>query len=787
MCRRSKPWPHVGPVAAADHCMDHDPGTRRTARKGSPRECDGLWDWNLTSNRIHFSPGWVSLVGGQPHEVGNTPEDWFQRVHLEDSDQLRRDIEAVRAEGCDFDLRYRLRHTDGTCRWMRSRGLVVRNDLGEAIRLTGTQSDVTVETVTDPLTGLPNQLLLRERLAQSIDRAHRHSTFHFALLLIDLRRPPDAEGASGATAADPLLNAVARRLETCLRVPEMMPGHRQNDLVARIEGDLLAVLLDGMEDLSHAPVLAERILEKMLSPFTLSGHEVRLTASIGIAVSATGYTQADDALRDARTALHRAHALGGSHREVFDTGILRSAQTDRRLEGDFDAALQRRDFQLVYQPIVSIDTSQIVGFEVLVRWQHPVLGTIPPLDFIPIAEKTGFIVPLGNWILREACLQLGAWQAHLPVAGDLWMSVNLTHAQSRHPDLIDHIGRALRDSALQPRSLVLELTEGTAMDNPAAVTTLLMQLRAMGVRISIDDFGTGYSSLAYLNQFPVDALKIDRSFVRRLDIDKDTVSIVASTIGMAHRLGLHVVAEGVETEDQLALLRSLHCESAQGYLFAMPVDADAAAELLTTGLPAREERPRRESPAGRARAAAGLPPWLQWTMRPARAALLAAAILAVLIPAGVVALFDAERRAVDASAAVLEDAPDEPDGPDAGTDGGGERDGGAAGTSAQPPADPPAATPPRPMSFSVVHLHRMGSCRGRLTVSRDGVEFVPDHGNDAFVLTHTEFLHTVERVTLTIRASNRTYRFEAGGAAARHEKEAELTRIGETISRFRSR
>jgi diguanylate cyclase (GGDEF)-like protein len=297
-----------------------------------------------------------------------------------------------------------------------------------------------------------------------------------------------------ASAGDPLVTAAARRLETCLRIAEPTASLRHNDLVARWAGDQFAILLDGLKDVGHAKVVADRILAETLNPFALSGREVRLSASIGVAVSVTGYLRADDALRDAETALYRAQVLGGSHCELFDTAILKSEQAELQLEGDFDAALQHREFELFYQPIVSLASNQVIGFEALVRWQHPVLGMVGPLDFIPIAERTGFIVPLGNWILHEACLQLRTWQTDLPRTKHLWISVNLSGVQLRDPALVEQIGEALRDSGLEPHSLTLELTEGIAMDNPTAVTTLLMRLRATGVRISIDDFGTGYSS-----------------------------------------------------------------------------------------------------------------------------------------------------------------------------------------------------------------------------------------------------------------------------------------------------
>jgi diguanylate cyclase (GGDEF)-like protein/PAS domain S-box-containing protein len=547
-------------------------------------DSDGLWEWNLESNRIHFSPQWMSQTGLQDHEVGNTPQAWFDRVHPDDSEQLRRDIEAVRLGGSsEFNVRYRLRHKDGTYRWMSCRAVVTRNEKQQAIRLQGSQSDVTADRVTDPLTGLPNRFLLLDRLIQSIDRARRYQGQHYALLLLELGRPADPANASVLASGDPTLVAAARRLELSLPRPESSSRSRQKHLVARMQGHQFAVLLNGLSEVSHAKLEAERILREIVTPFALNGGEVRLAASIGIAVSATGYQHADDVLRDAETALYRAQVLGGSRCEIFDTAILQTAEAERQLEGDFEKALERHEFELRYQPIVSLATDRVAGFEALVRWRHPVLGMILPLDFIPIAERTGFIVPLGRWILREACRQLGEWRNILPAATDLWISVNCSAAQLHTPSFIDEVGEVLRTANLEPGTLTLELTEAVAMENPTATKTALMRLRALGVRISIDDFGTGYSSLAYLRQFPIDVLKVDQSFIRGIEVHNDMADIVVSLTTMAQQLGLFVVAEGIENSDQLALLRLLHCDAAQGYLFAKPLDAEKATHLLQTG------------------------------------------------------------------------------------------------------------------------------------------------------------------------------------------------------------
>ena len=547
-------------------------------------ENEGLWDWNLVSNRVHFSPRWIALVGCDAHEIGGTQEAWLQRVHPEDLSLVTRTIETHLADGSsDFDIPHRMLHADGSYRWMSCRAVVERNAEGQATRVTGSHVDVTAATVTDPQTGLPNRLLLAERLTRSIERATRYPGFHYAVLRLDLDRSTTGDASAGPTVGNVLLAAAARRLETSLRVWNVPPMLRHSDLVARLEGDQFAILLDGLKELDHAVVVADRILAEILAPFGVGDREVFLSASLGIAVSATGYARADDTLRDAETALHRAKQLGGARCEVFDTAILKSLQMALQLEADLAPALERQEFHVFYQPIVSLESSKVVGFEALVRWQHPVLGMIPPVEFIAIAERTGLIVPLGHWVLREACLQLRAWQDSQS-ARDLWISVNVSSVQLR-PALVEEIGDALRDSGVEARCLVLELTESVAMENPTAATTLLMQLRALGVRISLDDFGTGHSSLAYLRQLPVDALKIDQSFVRGIETNDDMSGIFGIVTTTAQQLGLSVVAEGIENEDQLALIRTLGCEFGQGYLLSRPVNREAASQISGDGPP----------------------------------------------------------------------------------------------------------------------------------------------------------------------------------------------------------
>ena len=736
-------------------------------------DSEALWEWNLASDRIHFSPRWISLVGCEEHEVGNTSDEWLNRVHPEELPEVLRQLEAARAEeGDELEIRHRLRHKDGRYRWTACRVSVVRDSGGRAVRLMGAHTDITVETVTDRLTGLPNRLLLIDRLAHSIERAQKYEGFHYAVLLLDL----------GGQSSASLLTAAARRLETSLRIANATPTLRSNDFVARVEGDQFAVLLDGLKAVSHAKVVADRLLKEILAPFTINGREVFLSASIGVAVSATGYAEAADVLRDADTALHRARMLGGSHCEVFDTAILQSHQAELQLEGDLKDALERREFRLLYQPIVSMTSNQIVGFEALVRWQHPVLGLISPVDFIPIAERTELIVPLGEWILREACIRLKAWQDNPTFPDDLWIAVNLSGVQLKDPTLVQRVGAALTDSGLQSRSLVLELTESMAMENPTGVKSLLMELRSIGVRISIDDFGTGYSSLAHLRQFPVDALKFDRSFVRGIETRQDSAAIVGTLTDMALQLGLQVVAEGIENEQQLALLRSLRCHAAQGYLFAKPLDEAKATEILSTGLAPRVPvAKRRKRPV----TLASLGKWRQvspgsWGWAAAAVVVLLAVTVLSSLPVGV------EQTAPPylPNPPAIPSAPNPPSrviAPPRTDRAAAMTSGPVARLQATDPEPPPFASPnpaafatapprvetplsgPTSLSIHVMHYHRVGHCVGRLVATRVGMAFVPDSklSSDAFDFKYTEFVHVVQDDTMTIKSSTRTYRFKA--------------------------
>ncbi len=544
----------------------------------------GLWDWNLATNRVHYSPRWISMLGCQEHELGNTPEDWLKRIHPEDLDQVKRALDAQAASASSrFETEHRMLHADGTYRWMSCRVDIIRDEAGNPIRMTGSHSDITPKKVTDALTGLPNRLLLLDRLTGSIERSRRRDGFLFAVFLLDLDRFRPLVERIGSTAGDQLLIAVARRLETFLRASDTVARLGRDHVVAHLDGDEFIVLLEGLNEVSEAKNVAERLLMELSAPFRLGGREVFVTASIGVALSATGYNRSEEVLRDADIALHRAKSLGKARCEVFDTAVLDSVQSRLQLEEDLQGAMDRQEFSVVYQPVLSLTPGRIEGFEALMRWNHPTRGSVPPPEFIPIAEKTGLIVPLGRWVLNEACRQLKAWKKSNKSRKNLWISVNFSIVQFKQPAVVEEIERILRSFDLDPHCLLVELTESVVMENPEAVRSLLMQLRVMGVRIALDDFGSGYSSFGYLRQLPVDFIKIDRCFVRRMESGKDAVEIVRTMTDLAHQLGLRVIAEGIEDAVQLQLIRSANCDCGQGFLFSRPVDGGKCSGLLKAG------------------------------------------------------------------------------------------------------------------------------------------------------------------------------------------------------------
>ena len=546
---------------------------------------DGLWDWNLRTNEIFFSPRWKDMLGYKEDEIGNGPDEWFKRVHPEELDRVKAEISAhLDGKTSHYENEHRILHKDGGYRWVLSRGIAVKEATGRPTRMAGSLTDMTKGKVTDVLTGLPNRLLLLDRLQHSIQLAKRHKDYLFAVLFLDLDQFKMVNNSLGHEIGDQLLIAIARRLEACIRSIDLVGRPRHT--VARLGGDEFTILLEDIRHVSDATRVAERIQKKLQSPFTLNGHEVFTTASIGIAVSATGYDQPEDLLRDASTAMYRTKALGKARYEVFDPTMRDRALARMRMETDLRRAVERDEFQILYQPIVSLETGEISGFEGLVRWNHPDRGLVSPAEFVPVAEETGLIVPIDRWMLHEGCQQMRRWNVRFPLDLPLSISINLSCKQFMQPELIDIINQVLQETGLEGRNLRLEITETMLMENMDYVARVLTKLKRLNVQLAIDDFGTGYSSLCYLHRLPIDTLKIDRSFVGRMGIDEGSTEIVRTIRTLAHNLGMKVIAEGVETAEQQDKLKALACEYGQGYFFSKPVNTEAAEALIATERPA---------------------------------------------------------------------------------------------------------------------------------------------------------------------------------------------------------
>ena len=543
---------------------------------------DGLWDWNVKEGSIFYSARWKSMLGHAEQEIGSSIDEWLLRVHSEDLALLQQQLDHHLSNASPLlELEYRIRHKDGSYRWMLCRGTAVSNGGTRATRMAGSQTDIHErrlaaeqllhDALHDALTGLPNRLLLLDRMKRALERSARSPERLFAVLFVDLDRFKNVNDSLGHLAGDELLVQCSQRLGS---------NCRPADTLARLGGDEFILLLDGISGEADAIRIAERILMQFREPFHIAGHELYMAASIGVAFNSPGSAQPEDLLRDADTAMYAAKAQGKACYSVFDSTMHAKAVATLHMESNLRRAIDHHNFHLEYQPVVRLADGVITGFEALLRWDRKDHGLVLPANFIPLAEETGLIMVIGKWVLGEACRQLRAWLSNGPAEADCSVCVNVSSRQFSQESLVAQVAEALRVSGLPAKNLKLEITESVIMADARLAETKLQQLRAMGVRISLDDFGTGYSSLSYLQRFAVDTLKIDQSFVKRMNGERQSTEIVRAILSLALAFDMDVVAEGTKTQAQVDQLRAMGCAYGQGYHFAPPLRAASAVALL---------------------------------------------------------------------------------------------------------------------------------------------------------------------------------------------------------------
>ena len=537
---------------------------------------------------LYVSPQIESLLGFTPEEWLADPELWLKQIHPDDRAEVLADEEASvgGTRSMSTAIEYRMLTADGRIVWVCDDAAVIRDEAGAALYWSGVLFDVTDRRVLqeqlehqafhDPLTGLANRALFIDRVEHALRRGQRDRS-RVAVMFLDLDDFKTINDSLGHTAGDQVLVGVAQRLGGCLR-----PG----DTLARLGGDEFAILLEDAT-LSGATSVAYRVIDSLNEPFAIGHREVTVHASVGVQFGDALESSADVLLRNADVAMYVAKGKGKARYELFDPSMHTSALRRLELKAELKRAVDNEEFVLYYQPIVGLEGGSLVGIEALVRWRHPERGLVLPVDFVPLAEETGLIVPLGRWVLYEACRQARAWKLEEP---GISLSVNVSTKQFLHPGLVEDVAGALWDSGVDPAALTLEITESVLVHDTEAAVQKLRRLKDFGVKVAVDDFGTGYSSLGYLKRFPIDVLKIDKSFIDGVSDGSDEAAIAQAIIKLGGSLGLEVVAEGVEVAEQIHALRSLRCARGQGFFFSQPVDAETMGRMMTTkALPIKNE------------------------------------------------------------------------------------------------------------------------------------------------------------------------------------------------------
>lgn len=546
---------------------------------------------DVKGRRLYNSPAYKRILGYSPTELSETSS--FEQIHPDDRFRVLDAAREARESGVGKRLEYRIRHKDGSWRVLESVASTIRDERGEVAKLVIVNRDITERKRAeqqlehnlfhDPLTGLPNRRSFLDRLQNAFARVRRDSGRSYALLLANVDHFKVFNETMGAGHGDLVLNEIARRLASCLRADETIARRDKasaDTVLFRLGGDEFTLLLESVGDPSDAMRVARRIQAAVAEPFSVASRELRASVSIGIALSTQAHERPEDVLKDADVALRRAKALGGSRCEVFDEAMHTRAVGRLKLEADLRTALAERQFRVHYQPVVKLDSRRVVSLEALLRWDHPTQGVISPYRFIEAAEDTGILVSIGHWLMVQACRQLREWEAG--TAGQaMHVTVNVSARQFADARLVTDVQDALQQTGVDPSRLQLEMTESVAAADPRLTVTVFSHLKHMGIGVILDDFGTGATSLVALRQFPVDALKIDRSLIREMQSDRAAADIVELIVALAHKMSMKVIAEGVENARQLERLLELGCEFGQGYYFSQPMESKAA--LLFVG------------------------------------------------------------------------------------------------------------------------------------------------------------------------------------------------------------
>jgi diguanylate cyclase (GGDEF)-like protein/PAS domain S-box-containing protein len=552
-----------------------------------------LWTADSLGRRTFFSQPWSEFTGRDGSEL--VAGGWLEAIHEDDQDLTARTCAAAIAERRVFETEYRLRQRSGEYRWVTDRGVPRESATGAFLGYVGGCMDVTERkgaeqalehaAMFDRLTGMPNRVLLLDRLQQAVLRYRRRTGKTFAVIFLDFDRFKFINDTLGHESGDELLRQIAQRLRSTLRVSDSISRDARGHTAARFGGDEFVVLLEDLERSDDALVIADRLLAALAEPFELAGRKIASTASMGIVMAGDGYTSPHDLLRDADTAMYEAKAAGKGRYIVFDTTMRQRVERRVRVEQDLAGAIKQGDFVLHYQPVVDLESGEMISIEALVRWHHPTFGLVSPAEFIQVAEETGLIDALGDWVFNEACSQFRRW-ADTGIADRIGsVAVNLSRKQLPKPDLAEKLIAAAARHGVSPGAICLEITETAIMADVQASLTQLRALKAAGFKLSLDDFGSGHSSLSNVHEFPIDSIKIDRAFIANMLMGRAHTALIQAVVTLAHNLNMTVVAEGVERAEQVPLLQSLDCDSAQGWYFCGPVRA----EEITARLMARSK------------------------------------------------------------------------------------------------------------------------------------------------------------------------------------------------------